>query len=200
MTMRDADQEDLSRFLTELQTETDRGLALVAASVLDDKLRGVLTAFFAENSAASRLLDSGNAPLGTFSSRADACHALGLIDDFEHQEITLVRKVRNEFAHGLHGTRFQTEPIRGFCSSLKSNLPEDAGHPTTDARFRFINSVVSLVSRLYYRSEWVAKERRAAKEWVSPDQVRWRSFKDEKPPEGAPVLGIFKKGADPGSA
>jgi mannitol operon repressor len=172
---------------------------LVAASVLDDKLRGVLASFFVEGNAASSLLDSGNAPLGTLSARADACLALGLIDDFEHAEVTLVRKVRNEFAHGLHGTTFHTEPIRGYCSSLKADLPEGAGHPTRDARFRFINSVVSLVSRLYYRSEWVARERRIVKEWVRADQVRWRSFENEKPPEGAPVLGIFKRPAEPGT-
>ena len=168
--------------------------------MLDDKLRGALDAFLVEGNAASRLLDDGNAPLGTLSARADACVALGLIDDFEHAEITLVRKVRNEFAHGLHGTNFQTEPIRGYCANLKSDLPEGAGHPTNDPRFRFINSVVSLVSRLYYRSEWVGRERRVAKEWVSADQVRWRSFEDEKPPDGAPVLGMFKKKSDPGAA
>jgi mannitol operon repressor len=196
--MRNADLEDLGRFLRELQTESDRGLALVAASVLDDKLRGVLASFFVEGNAASSLLDSGNAPLGTLSARADACLALGLIDDVEHAEITLVRKVRNEFAHGLHGTTFQTEPIRGYCSSLKSDLPEGAGHPTSNARFRFINSVVSLVSRLYYRSEWVARERRMSREWVSADLVRWRSFENEKPPEGAPVMGIFKAPVNPG--
>jgi|SRR5581483_867719 len=195
--MRDADLKDLSIFLAELQEETDRGLALVAASVLDDKLRAVLAAFFVENSAARRLLDTQNAPLGTFSARADACFALGLIDDFEHQEITLVRRVRNEFAHGLHGTHFQTEPIRGYCSSLKSNMPDGVGHPTNEARFRFTNAVVSLVNRLYYRSEWVERERRAPKEWVSTDQVRWRSFAEEKPPADTPVLRLFKNSLDP---
>jgi mannitol operon repressor len=198
--MRNADLNDLSKFLRELQAESDRGLALVAASVLDDKLRGALDALLVEGGAASRLLDAGNAPLGTLSARTDACLALGLIDDFEHAEITLIRKVRNEFAHGLHGTNFQTEPIRGFCASLKSDLPDGAGHSINDARFRFINAAVSLVSRLYYRSEWIARERRTPKDWISPDQVRWRSFADEKPPDGAQVLGIFKKKSDSGAA
>jgi hypothetical protein len=186
--------KDLSLFLQELQGESDRGLALVGASVLDEKLRATLAAFMAESGAASRLLDAGNAPLATFSARADACLALGLIDQFEHDEIRLVRKVRNEFAHGLHGTSFQSEPIKGYCSSLKSHLPEGAGHPTADARFRFIHSIVGLVSRLYYRAEWVARERRTLKEWVSPDQVRWRTLDEEPPPDGSPVLGVFKRG------
>jgi mannitol operon repressor len=195
--MRTDDINDLARFLGELQSESDRGLALVGASVLDDKLRATLGAFFVECNAAQRLLEHANAPLGTFSARADTCLALGLIDQGEHEEISLIRKVRNEFAHGLHGTAFKSEPIRGYCSSLKSLLPEGAGHPTTDPRFRFINAVVSLVSRLYYRPEWVAKERRALKEWVNSEQVRWRSFESEPPPAGGPVLAIAKVGPPP---
>ena len=113
--MRADDLNDLSRFLGDLQAELNRGLALVGASVLDDKLRATLSSFFVECNAASKLLECANAPLGTFSARADACFALGLIDQGEHEEITLIRKVRNEFAHGLHGTSFQGEPIAGYC-------------------------------------------------------------------------------------
>lgn len=191
--MRDDDLKDLSRFLRELQAETDRGLALVGAAVIDDKLRDTLAAYFVEGPSGVRLLDGADAPLGRFSARTDACLALALIDLFEHGEITLLRKVRNAFAHGLHGTSFNSEPIRGYCSSLKSDLPEGAGHPTNDPRFRFSNSVIALASRLYYRPEWVARERRTPKEWVTPEQLRWRSVDEERPPEGSPVLGIFKK-------
>lgn len=190
--MQNDDLKNLSRFLGELQFETDRGLALVGAAVIDDKLRATLEAFFVEGATGTKLLDGGDAPLSTFSARTDTCLALGLIDTFEHGEISLLRKIRNKFAHGLHGTTFQSEPIRGYCSGLKSDLPEGAGHPTNEPRFRFTNSVISLAMRLYYRPAWVARERRVAKEWVSPDEVRWRTIEDEKPPDGSPVLGIFK--------
>jgi mannitol operon repressor len=105
--MKPEDRTDLARFLEELQHESDRGLALVGGAVVDDKLRATLAAFFVECSAVAKLIDQGNAPLGAFSARADACLALGLIDDFEYSEINLVRKIRNEFAHGLHGDTLQ---------------------------------------------------------------------------------------------
>jgi mannitol operon repressor len=105
--MQTKDLEDLSTFLRELQAESDRGLALVGASVIDDKLAASVKAFLAESKVVPRLVDDANAPLGTFSSRVNACLSLGLIDQFEYDEITLIRKVRNEFAHGLHGTTFQ---------------------------------------------------------------------------------------------
>jgi hypothetical protein len=191
--MKPEHQTDLARFLGELRLESDRGLALVGAAVIDDKLRATLAAFFVDCSAVPKLIDQGNVPLGAFSARADACLALGLIDDFEYSEITLVRRIRNEFAHGLHGTHFNTEPINGYCSSLRSNLPEDYGQPKLAPRFRFMNSVVLLAMRLYYRPDWVARERRVAKEWIGADQVRWRSLVDEPPPTDKPVLGIGKQ-------
>lgn len=191
--MHESELKDLSRFLSELNGETDRGLALVGAAVLDDKLRATLLAFTADSPIGKKIVEGADAAIGTFSARTDACLAFGLIDSFEHSEITLIRKVRNEFAHGLHGTNFKTEPIRGYCTNLKSHLPEGAGHSIDEPRFRFTNSIISLVTRLYYRPDWVSKERRVIKEWVSPDQVRWRSFEDEKPQSGSPVLAIFKK-------
>jgi hypothetical protein len=186
--MQPKDLDDLSLFLRELQSESDRGLALVGASVIDDKLRATLKSFLVDCKAGTKLLDEPSAPLATLSSRIDACLSLGLIDQFEYDEVTLIRKVRNAFAHGLHGTTFQTEPIPGLCSTLKSPLPIGIGDPTASPRFRYTNSVISIVTRLYYRPEWVAQERRVIKVWVTPDQVGWRSVEESLPPEGVPVL------------
>lgn len=193
--MHEGDQKDFQKFLSELQRETDRGLALVSASLIDEKLYRTLKAYFCEGKASEQLLKHGTSPLGTFSARTDACFALGLIDDFEYREIVLVRKIRNEFAHSIHGITFKEEKIAGLCSSLESDLPKGAGYSTTDPRFRYTNSVISLVSRIYYRPEWVAKEKRTIKTWVEPDQVRWRSVDEELPPKGAPVLVMGKVAA-----
>lgn len=134
----------------------------------------------------------GNAPLGTFSSKIEACYALGLIDEFEYQEIGLIRKIRNEFAHSKHGLSFQTEKIKGYCTSFKAELPQDANYPLNDSRFRFMNSVACIALRLYYRAAWVQKERREPKIWVTADASRWRSTEEELPPEGVPVMVMIK--------
>ena len=184
--------EDLAHFVEELKRETDRGLPLVGAALIDEKLLETLQAFLIDGKSSSKLLTEGNAPLGTFSSRIDACFALGLIDDFEYQEISLIRKIRNKFAHAKHGISFQTEIIKGYCSTLKSDLPEGSDYPTNDPRFRFTNAVVCIVLRLYYRPDWVKKEKREPKIWVDPDASRWRSVEEEKPPEGVPVMVMAK--------
>jgi len=186
--------EDLAKFVEELKRETDRGLPLVATALIDDLLKETLRAFFCDDDSAERLLDGTNAPLGSFSSRIETCLALGLIDAFEHSEITLLRKVRNEFAHAKHGMSFGQPRVQGLCSTLRSDLPTDGGYPITEPRFRFTNATVVIVLRLYHRPDWVRLERRQPKKWVSDDATRWRSIKDDPPLPGiAPIMVLGRR-------
>jgi mannitol operon repressor len=183
--------EDLARFVSELRQESDRGLPLVAAALIDDLLKETLRAFFCIDAPAASLLDRAESPLGTLSSRIQACFALGLIDEFEFVEIGIMRKVRNEFAHAKHGTTFATPRIADLCARLKSDLPQDADYPLSDPRFRLMNAAVVLVLRLYHRPDWVALERRKPKQWVSAEATKWRSFQTDPPPPGiSPVMAI----------
>lgn len=183
--------EDLAQFVGELRRESDRGLALVGAALIDEKLKETLRAFFVEGKAAGKLLDQGNAPLGSMSTRIDACHALGLLDDYEQSEIDLIRKVRNEFAHAIHGLTFANTRIAGLCSTLTSDLPVDGDFPLAEPRFRYTNAVVCMALRLYDRPDWVALERRNAKIWVKSDVTKWRSFGSDPPPPGiSPVIAL----------
>ena len=162
--MREADLKDFSAFLHEFQAETDRGAALVGAALLDQKLSDTLRSFFVEGSAAG-LLDGGTAPLGTFSARIRSAHALGLIDDFELTECNLIRKIRNEFAHGIHGTSYSENKIASLCESLKSDLPGGREAFKKNYRAMFVNAVCILVMRLTYRAERVAREKRMTRTW-----------------------------------
>lgn len=184
-------QEDLANFLGELQAETDRGLPLVAAALIDEKLLETLQAFLCHGPAASRMLTERNAPLATFSSRADACLALGLIEDGEYAEISLIRKVRNEFAHARHGLSFADQRIEGLCGSLTVSLPTANGVKIS-GRTRFIHATLDIVLRLLYRPQWVARERRQTRRWIDPDEMRWRTM-DEPIPPGRTV--VFRSNA-----
>lgn len=184
--------KDFRSFIYELQKETDRGLPLVGTSLVDEKLRDILEAFFIEHKVSSKLLDEPFSPLASFSARLDTCFALGLIDEHEYSEINILRKVRNEFAHAKHGISFKTDRLVSLCSSLRSSLPQGADYPVNDARFRFINSIVCIVLQLYYRPEFVKKEKRA---FDPTDKYRyeWVSLEDEKPPQGEPVVTMIKR-------
>lgn len=152
--MLEEDSNYFSEFLAEFQKESDRGAALVGAALLDARLERILRSHFVAGKSANDLLDGGNAPLASFSSRIKCCHALGLITDHEKQDTDIIRSIRNVFAHQEHGLTFESTKINGLCSSLMSRRPEWLKEklPYT-ARNRFIDAVTFNSLQLWYRPE-----------------------------------------------
>ncbi len=54
----------------------------------------------------------GYAPLSTFSAKIELCYAMGFISKKLYRSLTLVRKLRNDFAHEKHGVSFQEPKYR----------------------------------------------------------------------------------------
>jgi len=160
---------ELAKFSSEYNKESDRGAVLIAASRFDEVLKELLASFLRESSSAAQLLDGFSAPLGTFSARASACHALGLIEDYEFEEITLIRRIRNEFGHKWRDIGFETDRIRDLSLQLPWLGPsEHEDGSTPRARFGF--AVMILLTDLLWRQRLVEKERRAARRW--PNKMR----------------------------
>lgn len=127
-------EESTSPYLSEFQgwfsvlnAESPRGAVLTAASILDALLEGLLRAFLAPNPGSKKLLDGFNAPFGTFSSKIAAAHALGLIPSSDFQDLELIRKIRNEFAHEIH-VSFDSPSVMGLCVKLQT-MPKWDGDP-----------------------------------------------------------------------
>jgi mannitol operon repressor len=167
----DAEPEiiDLARFSTALNAESDRGAVLIAGSRLDEVLQGILTAFLRDTKSAKELLEGFNAPIGTFASRVSMCHALGLIEDHEYDEITLMRKVRNEFGHKWKDIGFDAPKIRGLVEKLPwLGPPEYEAGATLKSRFN--TAVVILLTDLLWRQRLVGRERVEQRTW--PNKMR----------------------------
>jgi len=156
----------LGDILAEFAKESDRGAALIAASFVDERLREILHAFSTEVPQREELLVGPNAPLGTFSARATAAYALGLIEENEFREITIIRKIRNEFGHQWRGMTFES----GKIASLADQLPW-LGPPEKEAgsnrRSRFNAAIAILLVDLLWRVRHVQNERRQVKVWPS---------------------------------
>ena len=169
MTDTEPEVQQLAHFLAEFNKESDRGVALVAASMLDERIREILSNFLVQASTSKELLVGLNAPLGTFSARAAAAYSLGLIEENEFKEITLVRKIRNEFGHGWKPISFESGRVRVLCSRLPWLGPaEHEAGSTLRARFNF--AVAILLTDLLWRVRLVSKERRTPKVW--PNKTR----------------------------
>jgi hypothetical protein len=145
------DVAQLRPFFDMFRQETDRGCAVLGAVMLDNLLRNLLSKAF--RSEAGKKPFQGTAPLATFSAKADMCFFMRLISSEDYHDISLVRKIRNDFAHSLeHSLRFDTPAIASRVKELI--LPKLLyGHPkvgvivTPDSpRNRFEICVGSLTS------------------------------------------------------
>ena len=57
-------------------------------------------------------------PLGAYGNRVRAAYCLGLINVPVRDDLKLVGKIRNRFAHDLYAT-FEDETVRSWCLALK---------------------------------------------------------------------------------
>lgn len=105
-------------FRLHLDNESDRGCALMAAAFLDELLKDLLKAYLIDDSNSVQQLFSGTGALGTFSSRIELCYLLGLISASTKRDLTIIRKIRNDFAHVMDIIDFNHPPIASRCSSL----------------------------------------------------------------------------------
>ena len=108
--------EKTTPYLKELDQQSDRGCALVAAAILETHLQHVLEAFFVEGNWDG--LFEPNQPLAGFSNKIEIAAALGIIGGVEQEELHHIRKIRNEFAHNLDCRHFTDAPVAAMAGRL----------------------------------------------------------------------------------
>lgn len=131
-------------------TETsERSIAIVGATFLEMVLDHILLAFLPEDEKEVTKLMDYNQPLGNFSNKITMCYCLGLIDKTIKEDLTLVRKIRNKFAHDMV-VGFDEEPIQSWCRELQWHKISLTPKPPTDATNRdlFQVGVHQLISHL----------------------------------------------------
>lgn len=101
-----------------LNDESDLAVILVASSFLDACLGSILNRKLIDSSVSKKLLDPRNGALGTYSSRADACYALGLIQKSLYKDLQKIAEIRNEIAHYHLALSFESETIQKMCTQL----------------------------------------------------------------------------------
>lgn len=155
-------------YLELLREESDRGKVLISTGFIEDQLKNVLLAFMLESSQAEELVSSTNAPLGTLSAKISSCYVLGLVSEVEHHDLTLIRRIRNDFAHNLH-TSFTTQSVIDRCKLLRLKAhdysSEKMGDVTVNPSGQFQTAAVALIMNLTNRPHYVAEKRRMHGAW-----------------------------------
>jgi DNA-binding MltR family transcriptional regulator len=101
-----------------LAGESDRGLALAGAAMLDDALEVLLKARLLDKPKAVTSIIGLDRPLGTFSSRIKVTYLLGLLEETEFRDLELIRKIRNDCAHNRGDVDFGAAPQKDRIAEL----------------------------------------------------------------------------------
>ncbi len=151
-----------------LNGESQRGKVLVSAGFLEEHLKQILLAFLVDCPQTAELIDGGNAPLGSFGARITACYVLGLITKDEHDDLQLVRRIRNDFAHDIH-TTFDRQSVANRCRELKHRAKDN---PATEANLgpmppasQFHTAAVALIMNLTNRPHYVRQQKCKSAKW-----------------------------------
>ena len=149
---------DFASLLHDLNKESERGAVLISSAYIEGQLKKIIAAFLLRGAAGKKLLNEFSGPLGTFAAGAAAAEALGLISEDEGSDLTVIRKIRNEFAHN-HRAAFSDEHIAQKCHLLKHCVKD------TDARGQFTTAAVSLILNLTNRPHYVSQKRLKRETW-----------------------------------
>jgi len=150
----DKDMEWKSRFITEVNKESIRGLVLTTVSFIDELLIKILKAYFPDKDYANKLLNDLDGCLSTISYRSNICYALALIHEQEHKSIKILARIRNEFAHKWDGTNFDNECISKLVSSFS---PKYFLGKTGNNKAKFIRVASNTIQNLSIRIERTEK-------------------------------------------
>jgi DNA-binding MltR family transcriptional regulator len=144
-------------FRRSLSLESDRGCALMSAAFLEIELENELKYLLVKSRKIIDKIFEFNGPLGNFSSKISMAFALGLIDRNTLNELDLIRKIRNKFAHEHQSISFDDETLAPLIEKLNQNVyVECASH-----RERFIKTSLFLLSSIHatslYKTPFIEK-------------------------------------------
>ena len=136
----------IEALLHELESQSDRGVAIVGAAWVEESLERSLHTVLETHPASWKRLFEKSAPLATFSAKIDLSRLVGTVSDAIHSDLHIVREIRNAFAHDIthkitHETlTFSSPNLKDKCFALRCIAHES--HAT--AREAFIGACSNL--------------------------------------------------------
>ena len=127
-TKRITDSDDVKKwaavFFETIKAESDRGCVLVAAAFLDEALELLLRSKMkSEAKIVKESVDpllTGIGPLKSFWARTELCRALDFLADWEYDDLSQIRNLRNLFAHSYEQADFDDPRVVEMVMKLNA--------------------------------------------------------------------------------
>jgi DNA-binding MltR family transcriptional regulator len=135
-------QESLQGLIQTVGALSQSATVLVACAVLDTELERALKAGMrpVSKTVYSRMF---NGALGTFSSKIDLAYLLGITTEDVHHNLTIIRNIRNKFAHTSAVLTLESDTVQKYFKELRRTSVSKKS--TTDTFVECADEVVSFL-------------------------------------------------------
>jgi Mannitol repressor len=138
--------EELQAAIKDFGSQTDRGVAIIAVSILEQMLEIVLTQRMMPLTAKRYARMFGRmGPLSSFSAKIELALALGVISENLYYQIDALRDVRNTFAHRIGALTFEHPDVQKAMPVAHSRLAVRMSDLKLDFLLRFAAIGLTLV-------------------------------------------------------
>ena len=134
----------VSAALEELGKQSDRGAAIIGAAIVEDVLTECLQLRLILNNTLKERLFSyeKNGPLSNFSAKIDVAYSVGLVTASVRNNLHLIRRIRNRFAHKVEAKEFSDADIAASCATLDLSFQPREKSP----RRRFMSACLDVIT------------------------------------------------------
>lgn len=119
LSRRELDLAKFGEFLAEINSGSDRAVAVVWGSLVEDALRHQLTVGMEHlTSDEKKNLFAATGPVDTFGGKVIVAHGMNLISREEERKLSIIKEIRNAFAHAFTPLTFDTPEVAAACALL----------------------------------------------------------------------------------
>jgi hypothetical protein len=110
--------KEIADAIEQLERSSDRAVAIIAAVILEQYITAAIRRRWCNNSKVAEAMLRVDGALGNLGPKIDLAHLMGLISVDGHKDMTLIKKIRNRFAHYLDVDTCDAPLIKGWCCDL----------------------------------------------------------------------------------
>lgn len=136
--------ESMQHLADELDSMSERALALLGGAILDEALGEVIKLKLLNDKNIIKNQFGGQGALATFSAKIDIARLLAIYSKNACSDLHIIRKIRNDAAHSTSAFSFSNSPTKDRAQSLKladTFLHEVDSDPPHDAPTLFVHGI-----------------------------------------------------------
>jgi hypothetical protein len=115
----DHDPKHILDAMIEMAKGSDRSVAIVGGTLVETNLRHALTCFMHKNKKITDETFRSTGAFGAFETKIRLGRLIGLYGENAHNDLMVIKKIRNKFAHSIEVKDFESKQISDWSKNFR---------------------------------------------------------------------------------